>query len=45
MNGNEKDEYYFSSWMAEMLHNFEAYITRIEVYLFDEKAKKKGLIL
>jgi hypothetical protein len=27
MNGNEKDEYYFSSWMAEMLHNFEAYIS------------------
>ncbi|TXD51992.1 MULTISPECIES: HPF/RaiA family ribosome-associated protein [unclassified Polaribacter] len=43
IDGTEKDEYYFSSWIAESLDNFEAHITRIEVHLSDEKAKKEGL--
>lgn len=41
--GNEKDQHYFNSLIAEGIKNFESHITRIEVHLSDENGKKEGL--
>ena len=35
IRGNEKDQQYFSSMIAEVLKNFESQISRIEVHLSD----------
>ncbi len=43
ISGNEKDQHYFTSLIAEGLKNFESHITRIEVHLSDENGKKEGL--
>ena len=40
--GNEKDEHYFSTLIAEGLKKFDSHITRIEVHLSDENGKKEG---
>lgn len=43
ITGNEKDQLYFNSLIADGLENFESHISRIEVHLSDEKGKKEGL--
>jgi hypothetical protein len=43
ITGNEKDQLYFNSLIADGLENFESYISRIEVHLSDENGKKEGL--
>ncbi len=43
IRGNEKDQQYFSSMIAEGLKNFESHISRIEVHLSDENGKKEGV--
>ena len=42
INGDEKNEDYFTSQIAEELDRFESHITRIEVHLSDENGKKEG---
>ena len=43
ISGNENEQHYFTSWIAEGLENFESHITRVEVHLSDENGKKEGL--
>lgn len=43
ISGDEKQEHYFSSLIADELDKFQSHITRIEVYLTDENGKKEGL--
>lgn len=43
ISGNEKDQYYFTSFIEEGLKKFESHITRIEVHLSAENGKKEGL--
>jgi hypothetical protein len=43
ITGNEKDQLYFSSLIADGLENLESHISRIEVHLSDENGKKEGL--
>jgi len=43
ITGNEKDQLYFNSLIADGLENFESHISRIEVHLSDENEKKEGL--
>jgi hypothetical protein len=43
ITGNEKDQLYFNSLIADGLENFESHISRIEVHLSDENGKKEGL--
>ncbi|AUC84633.1 hypothetical protein CW731_04665 [Polaribacter sp. ALD11] len=40
--GDEKDQHYFTSLIAEGVKIFESHITRIEVHLSDENGKKEG---
>jgi ribosome-associated translation inhibitor RaiA len=42
INGEERNQDYFSSQIAEELNRYESYITRIEVHLSDENGKKEG---
>tara|TARA_R110001592_G_scaffold102547_4_gene289437 strand:+ start:1221 stop:1535 length:315 start_codon:yes stop_codon:yes gene_type:complete len=43
ITGNEKDQLYFNSLIADGLEKFESHISRIEVHLSDENGKKEGL--
>jgi hypothetical protein len=43
ITGNEKDQLYFNSLIADRLENLESHISRIEVHLSDENGKKEGL--
>ncbi|MGK0329824.1 HPF/RaiA family ribosome-associated protein [Polaribacter sp.] len=43
ITGNEKDQLYFNSLIADGLENLESHISRIEVHLSDENGKKEGL--
>ncbi|AUC76492.1 hypothetical protein [Olleya sp. Bg11-27] len=42
INGNERDQSYFTTMIAEGLKNYESHITRIESHLSDENGKKDG---
>lgn len=42
INGNERDQSYFTTMIAEGLKNYESHITRIESHLSDENGKKEG---
>lgn len=42
IDGNEKEQKYFTSQIREELERFQSHITRIEVHLSDENGKKKG---
>jgi ribosome-associated translation inhibitor RaiA len=43
ITGNEKDQLYFNSLIADGLENLDSHISRIEVHLSDENGKKEGL--
>lgn len=43
ISGNERDQQYFSSLIAEGLKIYESHITRIEVHLSDKNGKKEEL--
>jgi ribosome-associated translation inhibitor RaiA len=42
ISGDENQEDYFTSLIAEKLNRFQSHITRIEVHLSDENGKKEG---
>jgi len=42
ISGDERNEDYFTSQIADTLEKFQLHITRIEVHLSDENGKKKG---
>lgn len=42
ITGNERDQSYFTSMIADGLKNYESHITRIESHLSDENEKKDG---
>lgn len=42
ISGDENQEQYFTSLIAEKLDRFQSHITRIEVHLSDENGKKEG---
>lgn len=42
INGEERNEEYFTSQITEALSRFQSRITRIEVHLSDENGKKEG---
>jgi hypothetical protein len=43
VNGDERNQTFFTSQIAEELKRFQSHITRIEVHLSDENGKKEGL--
>jgi ribosome-associated translation inhibitor RaiA len=43
INGDERNEDFFTSQIAEELDRYESHISRIEVHLSDENGKKEGL--
>lgn len=43
INGEERNEDFFTSQIAEELSRYQSHITRIEVHLSDENGKKEGL--
>ena len=43
INGDEKQEFYFTSLIEGELDKFQSHITRIEVHLSDENGKKEGV--
>lgn len=43
ISGDERQQDYFSTIIAEGLKRFQSHITRIEVHLSDENGKKEGL--
>jgi hypothetical protein len=43
ITGNEKDQLYFNSLIADGLENLESHISRIEVHISNENGKKEGL--
>lgn len=43
INGEERNEDYFSSQITEALSQFPSHITQIEVHLSDENGKKEGI--
>lgn len=43
INGEERNQDFFSSQIAEELNRYESQITRIEVHLSDENGTKEGL--
>ncbi|WP_339838864.1 HPF/RaiA family ribosome-associated protein [uncultured Flavobacterium sp.] len=43
ISGDENQEDYFTSLIAEKLERFQSQLTRIEVHLKDENGKKEGL--
>jgi ribosome-associated translation inhibitor RaiA len=42
INGEERNQDFFTSQIAEELSRYQSYITRIEVHLSDENGKKEG---
>ena len=40
ITGNERDQSYFTSMIADGLKNYESHITRIESHLSDENEKR-----
>ncbi len=42
INGEERNQDFFTSQIAEELDRYQSYITRIEVHLSDENGKKEG---
>jgi ribosome-associated translation inhibitor RaiA len=42
ISGDENQDDYFTSLIAEKLNRFQSHITRIEVHLSDENGKKEG---
>jgi len=42
INGDERNQDYFTSQIAEALKRFQSHITRIEVHLSDQNGKKEG---
>jgi hypothetical protein len=45
ISGDENQEDYFTSLIAEKLNRFQSHITRIEVHLSDENGKKKDIMI
>jgi ribosome-associated translation inhibitor RaiA len=43
INGDERNQKFFTSQISEELKRFQSHITRIEVHLSDENGKKEGL--
>jgi len=43
INGDERQQQYYTSLIEEELKNFQSHITRIEVHLSDENGKKEGV--
>ena len=43
INGDEKQQEYYTTMIADELDRFKSQITRIEVHLSDENGKKDGL--
>mgnify|MGYP003624565486 CR=1 FL=1 len=43
INGEERNQDFFSSQIAEELNRYESQITRIEVHVSDENGTKEGL--
>lgn len=43
INGDKKQQDYFTSQITEELKNYESNITRIEVHLSDENGEKEGV--
>jgi len=42
INGDQRNQDYFASQIAEALKRFQSRITRIEVHLSDQNGKKEG---
>lgn len=42
INGEERNQDFFTSQIAEELNRYESHITRIEVHMSDENGKKEG---
>ena len=42
INGDERNQQFFSSQIAEELDRYKSYITTIEVHLSDENGEKEG---
>ena len=42
INGEERNQDFFTSQIAEELDRYQSHITRIEVHLSDENGKKEG---
>jgi ribosome-associated translation inhibitor RaiA len=42
ISGDENQEEYFTSLIAEKLERFQSQLTRVEVHLKDENGKKEG---
>ena len=42
INGEERNQDFFTSQIEEQLDRYESYITRIEVHLSDQNGKKGG---
>jgi hypothetical protein len=43
INGDERNQEFFTSQIAESLKRYESHITRIEVHISDENGKKEGI--
>ena len=43
VNGDERNQEFFTAQIAEELKKFQSHITRIEVHLSDENGKKDGI--
>ncbi len=43
INGDERQQQYYTSLLTEELKNYQSHITRIEVHLSDENGKKEGV--
>lgn len=43
INGDEKNETFFSDLIANELDRFQSHITRIEVHVADQNGKKDGI--
>ncbi len=43
INGDERQQHYFTSLIDEELQKYQSHITRIEVHLSDENGKKEGI--
>lgn len=42
INGDEKNEHYFSELLANKLERYQSHITRIEVHVTDQNGNKEG---
>ncbi len=43
ISGDERNQEYFTSQIADALNRFQSHITRIEVHLSDQNGKKEGM--